>query len=197
MQNALTHRDHARFIAAASLPRRPAPQRGCSLIEALCCLAIMLVLLSGAWPMMRDLLARQTLLAQAAALETDLVLARTQAQVQKESLRFAALQPADGGSCYIVYSGAVGACRCDGRGQASCDAGAQVVRVVAMPKASGIMLAPLSRPLSFDAMMGTVSPTATLRLVDRDGRTVHQVINLTGRVRTCTPDPAWGGMRRC
>lgn len=170
-------------------------RRGFSLIEALCCLAIMLVLLGNALPSLRDLVGRQTLLAQAAVLETDLALARTQAHAQQESLRFAVHQSQDGGSCYIIHSGAIGACRCDGQGQPICDAGAQVVRVVAMSRQ--VTLASLSRPLTFDAMLGTVSPTATLRLADLEGRAVHQVVNLTGRVRTCTPGAAWGGMRRC
>lgn len=195
MFNLITHRVHTHRAAATCRPGQCRSHRGCSMIETLVGLVITLVLLSSAAPMLQDLVARQSLLAQAAALETDLVLARTQAQVQKESLRLSVHQPADGGSCYVIYSGAIGACRCDGQGQPICSEGAQVVRVAATSR--GVMLAPLSRPLTFDAMMGTVSPTATFRLVDQDGRTVHQVINLTGRVRTCTPNPAWGGMRRC
>ncbi len=181
-----------------ALPQdRMARQRGCTLLESLCGLVIMLVLLGGAWPMLKDLVARQALLAQAAELETDLVLARTQSQVQKDNLRFSVHQPVSGGSCYIVYNGPSGACRCEGNGRSSCEAGAQVLRLAEPSRRAGISLAALARPLTFDAMMGTVTPTATLRLTDRDGRTVHQVINLTGRVRTCTPDQPWGGMRRC
>ena len=185
-------------VRAAALPQgRLGRQQGCTLIESLCGLVIMLVLLGGAWPMLKELVARQSLLAQAAELETDLVLARSQSQVQRESLRFSVHQPASGGSCYIIYSGPSGACQCQGNGQASCDAGAQVLRLAEPSRRAGITLAALARPLTFDAMMGTVTPTATLRLTDRDGRSVHQVINLTGRVRTCTPDQPWGGMRRC
>lgn len=196
MQAKPTDRRQTRRFTA--LPQsRHGRQRGCTLIESLCGLVIMLVLLGGAWPMLRDLVARQALLAQAAELETDLVLARTQAQVQKESLRFSVHQPEGGGSCYIIYSGPSGACQCEGAGRVTCDAGAQVLRLSEPSRRSGVTLAALARPLTFDAMMGTVTPTATLRLSDRDGRSVHQVINLTGRVRTCTPDPAWGGMRRC
>lgn len=196
MQTKPTHR--FRTSRAAALPQcRLGRQQGCTLIESLCGLVIMLVLLGGAWPMLKDLVARQTLLAQAAELETDLVLARTQSQVQKESLRFSVHQPATGGSCYIIYSGPSGACQCDGGGRSTCDEGAQVLRLAEPSRRAGITLAALARPLTFDAMMGTVTPTATLRLTDRDGRSVHQVINLTGRVRTCTPDLPWGGMRRC
>lgn len=188
-------RQTGRFVAQHQY--RMGRQQGCTLIESLCGLVIMLVLLGGAWPMLKDLVARQTLLAQAAELETDLVLARTQSQVQKDSLRFSVHLPASGGSCYIIYSGPSGACQCEGNGRSTCDAGAQVLRLAEPSRRAGITLAALARPLTFDAMMGTVTPTATLRLSDRDGRSVHQVINLTGRVRTCTPDQPWGGMRRC
>jgi type IV fimbrial biogenesis protein FimT len=195
MPDLISHRPDARQFSATTRPGAAGRQHGCSMIEALCGLAIMLVLLANAWPMLQDLVSRQSLLAQASSLETDLALARAQAYVQQQNLRFSVHQPADGGSCYIIHSGAAGACRCHSQGQPICDAGAQVVRVAALSQ--GVRLAPLSRPLTFDAMMGTVTPTATLRLSDPDGRTVHQVINLTGRVRTCTPNPAWGGMRRC
>lgn len=187
---------------AAPVPSRtartlPARRRGSTLIEALCSLAITGVLLGQAWPMLKDLLARQTLLAQAAELETDLVLARAQAQIQLESIRFSVHASADGGSCYIVYRGDVGACDCRGAGESRCAGGAQALRVADTSRRSGISLAALPRPLTFDAGIGTVTPTATLRLTDTDGRAVHQVINLTGRVRTCTPNPTWGGLRRC
>ena len=80
---------------------------------------------------------------------------------------------------------------------ARCATGAQALRVADTSRRSGISLAALPRPLTFDAGIGTVTPTATLRLTDTEGRAVHQIINLTGRVRTCTPNPTWGGLRRC
>ena len=175
----------------------PTRRRGCTLIEAMCTLAITLVLLSGALPMLKDLLARQTLLAQAAELETDLVLARAQALIHLESIRFSVHQTAAGASCYVVYSGPAGSCDCLGSGQSRCEDGGQVLRVADTSRRAGITLANLARPLTFDAGLGTVTPTATLRLSDNEGRTVHQVINLVGRVRTCTPNPSWGGLRRC
>lgn len=180
-----------------SIPLLPARRRGCTLIEALCTLAIMLVLLGGALPMLKDLLARQTLLAQAAELETDLMLARAQAQIQQESIRFSVHQTETGTSCYVVYRGAAGSCDCQGGGQSRCEGGGQALRVADTSRRAGITLANLARPLTFDAGLGTVTPTATLRLSDSEGRTVHQVINVVGRVRSCTPNPAWGGLRRC
>lgn len=193
--NPSTRHGLAQRPARSRLPARMAG--GCSLVESLCSLAIVLVLLSGVLPMLQDLMARQALLAQAAELETDLALARAQAQLQGQTIRFAVLQPDAGGSCYIIHSGPAGGCQCTGGGRTSCEAGAQVLRLVEPSRRTGIKLAAINRSLAFDAGMGTVTPTATLRLTDRDGRAVHQVINLMGRVRTCTPNPVWGGMRHC
>ena len=186
----------SRHAARACAPIRPL-RRGCTLIEALCSMTIMLVLLSAAMPMLQDLIARQTLLAQAAELETDLVFARAQAQIQMAPVRFSVHPVGANGSCYIVYRGSNGACDCTGDGRSQCTAGAEVLRVVDPSRRAGITLAELDRPLTFDAGVGTVTPTATLRLTDGDGRGVNQVINLMGRVRSCTPNPAWGGLRRC
>ena len=43
---------------------------------------------------------------------------------------------------------------------------------------------------------GTVTPTATLRVEARDGRAIHQVVNLLGRVRSCSPQGRIAGETR-
>ena len=47
--------------------------------------------------------------------------------------------------------------------------------------------------IAFDPLHGTSTPTGTLRLVDGRGRAVHHVVNVMGRVRSCTPAgvPGW------
>jgi len=40
-------------------------------------------------------------------------------------------------------------------------------------------------------------PTATLRIEARDGRSVHQVVNLLGRVRSCSPQARVVEERAC
>ena len=172
-------------------------QSGCSLVEAMSGLVITLVLLGNALPMLSDLIARQRLLAQAAELETDLILARSLAMTSGSTVWFAAQRTESGANCYVIHTGPAGACTCDGNAQARCDAAGEPLRTFAPAQQSGIQISVPSRPLAFDAGLGTVTPTATLRLTDQAGRAVHQIINITGRVRSCTPNPAWGGLRRC
>ncbi len=169
--------------------------RGLGLVEVMCTLCITSVLMGGALPMLQDMVAGQGLMAQANLLMTDLHLARAEAQTNNQNVRLSVNAAASGGSCYVVHTGGLNACSCDGAGKTQCDAGATVLRLVEQTR--GIRLEALSRPLTFDASNGTVTPTATLRMTDREGRAVNQVINLMGRVRTCSPNASIVGLRRC
>ena len=48
-----------------------------------------------------------------------------------------------------------------------------------------------------DPLHGTVSPTGTLRLIGDDTRSVNHVVNIMGRVRSCSPLAAVPGYRAC
>ena len=175
----------------------PVPARGLTLVELLCVLAISAVLLGGAWPMFLDLHARQALQSQAALLETDVHFARSQALSSGRAVRLSVQAVANGASCYVVHTGPAHACRCSGGGQAVCDVGSDLLRLAEQGGPSGIALAPVQRSVLFDPGKGTVTPTATLRLTDTQGRAIHQIINIMGRVRTCTLTAGLGGLRPC
>ena len=177
--------------------RQPALSRGLSMVEMMCALAITLVLLGGALPMVRDLRAGQALQATAALLETDIQLAKSEAAAGAMPVRLSVQRLVDGGSCYTVHTGAAQACRCQGGGKAQCDAGARLLRLAEQPGAGGITLTPVQRSILFDGGKGTVTPTATIRVTDRDGRAIHQIINIMGRVRSCTPNRGLGGLKPC
>ena len=169
--------------------------RGLGMVEAMCTLCIASALMGGALPMLQQMVAGQGLLAQANLLMTDLHVARAEALTNNQNVRLSVNAAAGAGSCYVVHTGPLNACSCDGAGKTRCDAGSTVLRLV--EQTNGIRLAALNRPLTFDASNGTVTPTATLRMTDREGRAVNQVINLVGRVRTCSPNASIVGIRRC
>lgn len=176
---------------------RPALCHGLTLVEALCCLCITAVLLAGALPSLRDLRLRQALQSAAAVLETDVQYARSLARTSDRTVRLALQTGTDGGSCYVIHNGPSGACTCDtGTGAARCEGDAQLLRQQALPAAAGVRLSSASRSIVFDAGKGTVTPTATFVLADREGRAVHQIVNILGRTRSCSPS-GLGGYRRC
>lgn len=170
--------------------------RGLTLVEMLCGLCIVCVLLSGVLPAARELRLSQALQGVASALETDVQYARSLARTNDRTVRLAVQATDDGGACYVIHSGPSGACTCDAAGTARCAAGAEVLRVQPLPAAAGIHISTNSRSIVFDAGKGTVTPTATFVVADRDGRAVHQVVNVLGRVRSCSPS-GLSGYRRC
>jgi type IV fimbrial biogenesis protein FimT len=180
-----------------SQARPTAARHGLSLIELLCSLTIALLLLGSALPALSDLRSSQALLATAALLETDLHHARSLAMASGQAVRLSLQVLPDGRSCYAVHTGPANACRCDGQGQARCEADASLLRLEEQTASRGPRIGPVSRSIAFDGDHGTVTPTATLKVSAADGRSVHQVINIMGRVRSCTPNGPLGGIKPC
>lgn len=177
-------------------PRRRHCQ-GLSLTEVLIALAITVILLGQALPTLRSMLDRRALEAAAAQLETDLQLARAEAVARNEVLRLDVVPRDDGSArCYVLHDGPAGACRCGDDGAAVCGGGASAIRSVGLPASAGPALHSNVASMAFDATKGTVTPTATLRWSNAAGE-LRLVVNVMGRIRSCTPDGAVAGLKAC
>ena len=174
--------------AARRQPNLVRLRRGLSIVELMCATAITGIVLGEALPAMRSLQQGQALAAQAAALETDVQFARSQARASNRPVRLTVLATAAGGSCYMVHTGPAHACLCEAGRPARCEGGAQLLQAAEQPASGGITLGRTGRSVVFDAGKGTVTPTATFVLSNREGQVVHQVVNIVGRTRSCTPN---------
>jgi type IV fimbrial biogenesis protein FimT len=159
-------------------------QLGASLVEAMIVLAISGLLLGSLLPGWADARDRRSLEAASSQLATDLRLTRSLAVAQGSPVR---LSVAATQACYVVHTGPTRACSCNATGAATCSGNAQALRVATLPGAGRVTLSSSSASMLFDAERGTVTPTGTLRLRLADGRAVHHVVNIMGRVRTCSP----------
>ena len=179
-------------------PIRPAArrQRGLTLIEACTVLAVTVVVATSAAPDMRDLIDTRRLDGAATQLATDIQYVRSAAVARNEPLRLS-LHPSPGGSCYVIHSGAADQCSCDVAGPAQCVGGARELKTVTLADAERLSLQANVGSVLFDPLHGTSSPTGTLRVIGSRGRAVHHVINIMGRVRSCSPQPAVPGYRAC
>ncbi|MFN0184966.1 MAG: GspH/FimT family pseudopilin [Aquabacterium sp.] len=171
-------------------------QLGFSLIEALTCTAVMSVVAGVAVPSLQELRAQRQLDALSAQIETDLQYARSEAVRSQRTIRFAVGHDVNG-SCYVIHSGPAGRCRCVPGQAPVCETGATSLRSITIEPDSRIQLRASSSSIGFDAQRGTVTPTATLRLTAADGRAVHQIINLVGRIRSCSPQGRMPGHKAC
>lgn len=168
---------------------------GLSLIELLVATAIVGILLVLAAPGLQQWITRQALTGTAALLETDLHLARTEALARQEPVRLSVQVGQT--NCYVVHTGAVGDCRCRAGGGVTCSDAATALRWAEIDTQRGLALTATSRNVEFDPRFGTVTPTTTLRLVDGHGRAIHQIVNVMGRVRACSPGATVPGFASC
>jgi type IV fimbrial biogenesis protein FimT len=171
--------------------------RGLSLIETLCAASIVATTLGVAAPSFTTWQHTQALQAAAAELETDIQYARTLAVSRNASVRLSAGPLESGGSCYVIHTGHAHACVCGAAGQVECDGDAEALRVVGHAAGGPVTMANEKLSIAFDGESGTVTPTATFKFADPQGRALHQVVNIMGRTRTCSPNGQIHGIKPC
>jgi len=164
-------------------------QRGLSLIETMSVLVVMSLAIGTALPGLASMRQKAELSGAAAQVETDVQFARSQAVALNRTVQLT-LREANGSTCYIVHTGPAANCVCSGTvpSAATCTADSELLRAVSYGAQGQVQVRSASKSITFDPVRGTVTPTATLRVEGRDGRAIHQVVNLLGRVRSCTPN---------
>lgn len=178
--------------AAHEIPRRC---RGLTLIELCVVVALVAILAAMAAPSMRELLERRALLGAADALATDLFELRALAVSRNEGL-VATFQAQGQASCYVLHTGSTGQCTCLSDGPAECMPGASAIKKVGFPSGGPVRLL-TSTSIRLHPVRGTAAPGGTIRMIDRQGRQVHHVVAMTGRIKTCSPGGKIGGYKPC
>jgi type IV fimbrial biogenesis protein FimT len=176
-----------------------AAPRGVTLIEAAIVLAIVAIMASAAMPAFASFIETRRLDGVATQLAADVRTARAEAVQRGSGVRLT-IHHAGWGDCYVVHTGAAEQCRCDEHGAASCTDGAQALRTVQLPAQDRVSLQANVASMRFDPLHGTATPSGTLKLVAASRRAVHHVVNVMGRVRSCSPQvaaPAVSGWRPC
>lgn len=171
--------------------------RGITLVETAVVLAVAAILVGLAIPSFEQARQRRHLEGGAQLFETDVQHARSLAVARQQTVRLS-FDTTDGAGCYVVHTGAANACTCAADGAAACSAGAEALHAVRLDGGvHGPTLRANVRSIAFDAVRGTVTPTATVRFVAPGGEAIHQIVNVMGRVRSCSPAPALPGYPAC
>jgi type IV fimbrial biogenesis protein FimT len=175
---------------------RNAREAGFSLIEAMVVLAAMAIVATTATPSLVALIDGRRLDAAATSLAADLQFVRTEAVARNRPIRLS-VHTSGSESCWIVHTGLAAQCSCQPAPPAVCAAGAAEIKTVRFDRLDRVSVQANVASILFDPLHGTSTPTGTLRLVDPRGRAVHHVVNVMGRVRTCSPGGAVPGWRAC
>ena len=180
-------------VCAARSARR---QRGVTMLESLIAVTVTAVALGAALPGFEQARELRHIEGAAAQLETDIMYTRSLAVARNQGVRmgFESLQA---GTCYTVHTGAANACSCNAGGVATCSPGAEAIRTVYFPAQGPVALRANVRSILFDPRQGTSTPTGTLRVVGRSDAAIHQIVNIMGRVRSCSPAGSVPGVPRC
>jgi type IV fimbrial biogenesis protein FimT len=172
-------------------------QRGITLVETSVVASLLAVLTGIVAPSFKSSIERRHLEGAAAQLRTDIHLARMLAVARNAPMRISFDTTPAGASCYVVHSGTANQCSCAADGSALCQPGAFAERAVRFDAGGAVDVRANSRSLLFDPMKGTVTPTATVQLHSRSGAAIHEIVNVMGRVRACSPAPALAGYKAC
>lgn len=164
-------------------PCSPRHGRGVTLVEACAVLAIVGIVLGSALPGFDSVRQRQHLQGVAAQLETDLHLARSQAVAMNRVVRLS-FAGSGAHACYAIHTGEASACDCT---SAVCADAAQLLALRRLEGRLPLALSSNAPSLAFSPHYGTVTPTATMRVQDLAGEEIRLIVNITGRVRSCSP----------
>lgn len=170
--------------------------RGLTLVECAAVLAVIAVGAAAAAPSLQRLVDQRRLHGTAATLAADLQLARNEAIARNEPVRVT-LDAAR--RCYVVHTGSAAQCTCNAdEAPAVCGGGALQIRTARWdPAADRLAIAANTASMLFDPLHGTASPTGTWRVTAVDGRAIHHVVNVMGRVRSCAGAGSVPGLRPC
>ena len=85
---------------------------------------------------------------------------------------------------------------CGGPAPAACVDGAQQIKTVWLPASQHVAVQASASSILFDPLHGTSTPAGTARVTGRQGA-IHHVVNIMGRVRSCSPEGLLPGHRPC
>ena len=171
-------------------------QRGLTLIEMCATLAIVSILAGTAAPSFKDIKQRRMLDGVASELATDLQFARSEAVARQEGVRFTT-QAVAGGSCVLIHTGSNGDCQCSAAGAAQCSSGASLVKSAFYPSPSGISVGVNVSAIRFDPKNGMATPAGSVTVSTASGHALRHVVNMMGRVRTCSPGATTSMAKPC
>ena len=171
-------------------------QRGLTLIEICIVLAIVSILVGTAIPSFDQSHKKRLLDGTAAELATDLHYVRSEAVARNEGVRISFRNVA-AGTCTMIHTGASADCQCSAEGVAECSGGAALIKSQFYATGRGASVVANVTSMRFDPLRGIVTPAGRVTISTASGQSLQHVVNIMGRVRTCSPGGTVNGAKPC
>lgn len=170
---------------------------GVTLVETMVTIAILAILLSVALPSLTDVIINSRLEGKAREYVNHMNWARSLAVSNNETFNLR-ISSDEAASCYMVFRGPLNECNCNSSG-ATCSTPANALLTMVLPYREGVRVSPRTNSSStqISPAQGTISPTLTAVFTGDNGKVIHNVSNILGRTRSCTPETESFGMPIC
>lgn len=170
---------------------------GFTLVEQVTALSILTTAVTLGAGGVQALQQSQRLESAAAGVETDLQYARSLAVARGEFVRVR-FHRESSRSCYVIYAGPPAACDCADAAGPRCSSDATLLRHAPFEaRQLDVELLSRSTGFGFDGQLGTATPAATIELRNARLQQIRLVVNLMGRVRSCSPGGTVAGLEAC
>lgn len=188
--------------------RQPRPSgQGFTLVELMIAVAVIAIILVIAAPSFRDMILMQRLRAINAQVVTDMQFARNEAVSRAVFVRVSLQQPANGLSCYTIYTSpsasnsAAQQCNCLLAAGSVCPAGSTEIRTVQVPASQSVTVFVPNLQVwdfAFDPTTGGIYSIPSDEISEPmdsfvistyidDARKLNTVVNGAGRPQICKP----------
>ena len=172
-------------------------QKGFTLIETIVLIALLAILTAIAVPSFKDMMINHRLEGKAREYVTHFNWARSLAVSSNEAVNLH-IATGEGASCYVVFQGPINDCSCNANGAVCTTAGNDLL-VIVLPHTDGVRVSAQTgtATIRINPRQGTISPTLTTIFTADNGKAIHNISNILGRTRSCTPTEASFGFRIC
>lgn len=174
-------------------------QSGVTLMETMVVVSILAILTGMALPSFTEMILNHRLQGKASEYVMHLNWAKSMAvsSNQPVNLRISAHEST---SCYVVFHGPGDDCNCNASGAVCATAGNNLLVVVLSPS-EGVRVSAATQSGStvtrINPKQGVIAPTLTAIFSADSGKAIHNISNILGRTRSCTPDESNFGLPAC
>jgi type IV fimbrial biogenesis protein FimT len=172
-------------------------QKGITLLETMVVISMLAILTSLALPALQEMMINHRLEGKAREYVANMNWARALAVSSNQAVNLR-IATDDSASCYVIFHGPVDDCSCHANG-ATCTVPGNELLAVVLPHSDGVEVSTrtLSATTRITPTQGTISPTLTAIFTGANGKAIHNISNILGRTRSCTPEEARFGFRIC
>ena len=172
-------------------------QKGITLIETMVVITLLAILAAIAVPSFKDMMINRRLEGKAREYVTHMNWARSLAVSSNQAVNLH-IATGESASCYVVSQGPLNDCSCNAIG-AVCTTPGNERLVVVLPHSDGVRVSAKTESATtrINPKQGTITPTLTAIFTADSGKTIHNISNILGRTRSCTPTEAGFGFHIC